>query len=626
MSSSASQADPLRIAGVLPLVTAWRVDRIFDYTCDDLDLAPGMLVQVPFGGRTVRGIVTEVRTGIPERELQAIKKIVLETPVAAPPLDRYLTWLADRYLVPRPQTYERMVPPRVRVSIADRVTPPPRVSGGALASYIGGRELLDAVSVGRPGIWCVRPPWGTDRGALVTELVSAAPGPALVTVPEVAFGSKVVDALVDARPDAVRIDSMQEPIDRARALITLARGGSLGIGGRATVFAPNPDLSLIVIDDEHDRSYKEERTPRVDARVALMQRARMQSATCVLISAHPRVETGYGALRGEIGYVHAERSVERAARPHVEFVDKPRDAAISHRLHRAIKETLARGKRVGLLVPASGYARALWCAQCRRSVRCPRCESGMRYDRAGRSVDCPRCGLRKTPPDSCPNCGSTDLRYLGVGSERLEEQISRSFPRARVARVDPATVGAAGTANEVDIYVTTWIGTKPALRPDVALVGLLDADALLRHPDFRAQEHAYQAFSEMAEWAGPKATGGRLLAQTEDATHHSLQALARGDYDFFLQRELEARRELLYPPFSELIEVRARDAESTGLQRAAQICAAHGARVLGPAPLRAGEGSAIVAKCRDAQEVAVSLRDLASSADGRMLSFDVDPR
>lgn len=626
MSSSASVPEPLDIAGVLPLVGTWRVDREFDYSCEGLSVRPGTIVQVPFGGRSVRGVVTRVDRGVPERPLLAIKKVVVDTPVVAPPLDVFLDRLATRYIVPRSLVYERMVPPRVRVASQPRAHSDVVRHASALEGMAGSTELLRDIEQRRHGVWCLRPPWGSDRGRIVTDLIDAVTdGTALVSVPEIAYGSEVVDAITERWPDAVRIDSTQEPRDRARALLELANGGRIGVGGRAAVFAPSPEVGLIVVDDEHAPSYKEDRTPRFDARVAMIERARIQKAVVVLISAHPRVETGFAASSGRFSEVHSGRARERAGRPQVEFVDKPRDASLSRALHRRIKETLAAGERVGLLVPSAGYSRALWCAECRHSVRCPRCESGVRFDRAGRRVECSRCGFTAAPPDACPNCGSLELRFLGAGSERFEEQIAKAFPRARVVRVDASTIRSLERSDDSDIYVTTWIGTKPQLRPNVALVGVVDADALLRRVDFRAAEHAYQAFSEMAEWTGPAGTGGRLVIQTDDPGHHALQAIARADYGFFLRHEIAERRDLGYPPFSELIEIRAPGIDSIALRRAAEICRGAQARVIGPAPL-VGGGASVVCKCRDAYTVSEALREFAASPEGRSLSYDVDPR
>ncbi len=251
------------------------------------------------------------------------------------------------------------------------------------------------------------------------------------------------------------------------------------------------------------------------------------------------------------------------------------------------------------------------------------------------TVRCSRCGFQGPTPDCCPGCGGAGLRFMGAGSERLSEQVAKSFPRARVVRMDPDLIdGPVVAGGPVDIYVTTWIGTKPAIRPPVSLVGVLDADALLRRPDWRATERAYQALVTMAEWAGPAAGGGRLVIQTAEPSHYVVQAVARASYDFFLERELAQREELGYPPFSELIRVIANGPRRAGLiERAAGIARA-GGRVLGPIPVVSKTGSGaeeegleILVKCPDAEPVSVALRDiLASVPAGNRLRVDVDPR
>ena len=368
-----------------------------------------------------------------------------------------------------------------------------------------------------------------------------------------------------------------------------------------------------------------------------MERARLQDAICVLISAAPTVEAGAAALAGTIGSVTPPREATRAARPIVEVVDVPHDRSLSHELHERVRDTLRAGGRVGLLAPARGYARALWCASCRRSLRCPRCEAGMAFDRSEGRVRCPRCGLVIAPPSTCPSCDATEWRYMGAGSERLAEQVALAFPEATVARVDPGSIGEPGSAGTdaarvADIYVTTWIGTKEVLRPDVQLVGVLNADALVRRPDFRAAESAYQALVEMAEWAGPARDGGRLLVQTSEPAHHSIQALARGDYGFFLERELPLREELGYPPFSELVRATATGPDADELiRRVADACRGD-ARLLGPMAGRVDgrrnpASRELLAKCRDALVVAERLRDiLASVSPGNRLTIDVDPQ
>ena len=595
-------------------------------------VAPGSVVRIPLGARKVRGVVVDMHPG-EAGELEPLAGVVISAPMARPPMTDLLDWISDRYVAPKGQTYARAVPPRVRARRTEehgaRTVDEPKI----VPTYRGGPELLSAIAAGRSGTWCLRPALGEDRGVLISELISAAvpAGAALVAVPEVRYGSATLEKISELFPDVCRIDSAVGDSDRSAGWIALAEGAKIGAGGRASVLAPAPELRLIVVDEESHRTYKEDRSPRFDARRVAIERARLQGAICVLVSTAPSVETGAGARTGAYGSVEPPRNADRAARPLIEFVDKPTDRAISHELHARIRDTLRAGNRVALLAPMGGYARALWCAECRRSVRCTRCEAGMAYGQSSRSVRCPRCKLEASAPDACPNCGATDFRLVGAGSERLSEQLGKSFPRAKVVRMDPGRAHDLERGQKIDaqIYVTTWIGTKEAIRPDVSLVAVLDADALIRRPDFRSAELAYQALAEMAEWAGPAASGGRLLIQTDEAGHHAIQAIARNDYSFFLERELRLREELGYPPFNELIKVQVSGPARLELaNKVASVAQDAGARVLGP--IEAGlevRRSELLLKCPSAGAVAHELRDvMVGSPPGTRVRIDVDPR
>lgn len=640
MISGESPPDARLVASVVVLVPAWRVDRTFEYVVPPAlaeRLQVGSLVRVPFGHRKVRAIVTGLDDESATRDdLLEVASLVVETPIAAPPVDELFDWIARRYVVPRGRAFDRAAPARVRVAVAEPAPPAEGPDPKEILGYERGAELVAAIEGGAGGVFVLRPVAGEDRAALIAELVAASTrattqrGAALVCVPEVKYGSSILERLATTWPDAALVDTSRPEPERAAAWLALANGAWVGGGGRAAVLAPCPRLRVVVIDEEHHRTYKEDRAPKYDARVVALERARLQGAVCVLVSGAPTVESGAGAASSWTS-VEPARGRARAARPIVELCDVPADRAISHELHERVRSTLNAGRRVGLLVPARGYARALWCAACRRSVRCARCEAGMSFDRSEGRMRCPHCALVATPPPTCPSCGAADWRYMGAGSERVAEQIARAFPRATVARVDPDSIDAAG-GRDAQIYVTTWIGTKEALRPDVGLVGVLNADSLVRRPDFRAAETAYQALAEMAEWAGPAAAGGRLVIQTSEPGHHAVQAVVRADYRFFLDRELPLRQELGYPPFSELIKAVAVGPKADELIRAVADACRDDARVLGPMAARI-EGRRdpnareLLAKCRDALVVAERLRDiLAAVPGGNRLTIDVDPR
>ena len=595
-------------------------------------------MRIPFGHRKVRGLVVSVSEGEPAPDLERIATVSFPVPVAPPGVMELLEWVGRRYLVPPGRALSLAVPPRVRVAMPETQA----LEGGPAASrilgYEGGAGLVSAIESGAAGTWCVCARPGEDRGELISELVAAAGrsrgGAALVAVPEIRYGSGVLDGLTHHWSGMARLESTRDEMERANAMARLAAGHGLGAGGRSSVFAPMPDLRLIVLDEEHHTTYKEDRSPRYDARRAAMERARIQEALCVFVSTAPSVELGGAAAEGRAGWVKPSRADLRRARPIVELIDRPDDRSLSHELHERVRDALRAGRRIALLAPRRGFARALWCAECRRSLRCPVCEAGLFFDKTPRSVRCARCGYTSEPPAQCPSCGASEWRYVGAGSERLAEQLTSMFPRARVRRVDPAVLeglsGDAPSFEDADIYLTTWIGTKAALRPDVSVVGVLDADALIRRSDFRAAERAYQALAEMSEWAGPAELGGRLVVQTAEPRHHALQALVRADYEFFLERELSHRRELAYPPFSELIKVTVRGAEAAEeVERIARAVRIRGARVLGPIGVPRTEEPTLqlLVKARATEELSDDLRlVLMEGSAGARVSIDVDPR
>lgn len=621
---------------MIPLVPAWRVDRTFDYAVPETlasSIELGSLVRVRFGNRRVRGIVVGLDEGSTEGLESAISKVV-EPSLADPSALDLLEFVARRYVAPRGRVYDRVVPPRVRVRPQASDVMPTDADPSVLNDFQGARELIARIEDGGAGTSLLRPTPPHPRGPLIEVLVSAAlrgERSALVLVPEVRYGSHVIEAMQHAFPGLARVDSSVPEPARTAAWLAAASGARLCVGGRGAVLAPMKDLGLIVVDDAHARTYKEDRSPRFDAVTVARERARLTGAACVLITSTPPLELSGGAAGRGITVVKPLRASERAARPVVQLAEPP-EVGLSHELHVAVRETLRAGGKVGLLAPLPGFARALWCSDCRRSVRCGRCEAGLVYERGPRSTRCPRCSDRRPAPDVCPTCASPDLKMLGAGSERLADQVAKSFPRARLQRMDPQVLseGGGGQDPDADIYLTTWIGVKGSLRPVVSTVGVLDADTWIRRPDFRAAEQAYMALSEMAAWAGPSSEGGRLMIQTTEPGHHSVQAVVRGDPGFFLERELEHRKELAYPPFSELVKVTAEGPDDEGLLTEIRGAAgAAGAKVLGPVPVRIGErvGRQLLLKCPDASRVAEQLRVILPTVPKRTrLTVDVDPR
>ena len=582
-------------------------------------------MKIPFGGRKVRGVVVGDDPA-PEGELEEIDSLVVDPPVAPAPLPQLLEWIALRYATPRGVAFGRVVPPRVRVKVEEPPAERRRMTATRLPSYSGGGELLEALRARRPGTWSVRVTPVEDRGAVIAELVAAARGSALVAVPEVALGSPTIDALVAAFPDVARIDSALPDMERARGLLRLASGGRLGVGGRAAVLAPATDLALIVVEDDAHASFKDDRGPRYEARVVARERARLGGATCVFVSASPSVEIAAAARAGDIGSVHPTRAMERAARPVVEIMPPPPEGGISVALQRRVRDALRDGEKVAVLAPRRGYARTLWCSACNRSLRCRRCETALAFHAEPRGMRCPHCGATEPPPDVCPHCGASEFRFLGSGSHRLEEQLTKSFPHVPVARLDADAPEPVAPTEGPSIYVTTYFGLKPSLRPPARLVCVLDGDGMIRRPDLRATENAFHTLVELAGWAGPASSGGRVVVQSTEPNHHVLQALVRADPGYFLEQELALREELSYPPFGELVRLSTTGpSAATVMDEAVRSLRKAGERVLGP--VASDEGREALVKTADGGAVARRLRLMLPVVPrGTRLRVDVDPR
>jgi primosomal protein N' (replication factor Y) len=383
----------------------------------------------------------------------------------------------------------------------------------------------------------------------------------------------------------------------------------VAMGARSALFAPVRSLGLIV-DEEHDPSFKQEEGVRYHARDMAILRAFRASAVCVLGSATPSLETEWLTRTGKATKLRLPDRARAQAMPPVELVDLRRigagptgDKRISLPLHRAIEETLAAQGQTILFLNRRGFAPSVRCAACGDLVACPSCSVALTFHkRAGSVLRCHYCGYEHALPASCAKCGMKSLILEGLGTERLEETLSTAFPSARIARLDRDVASGKSVekvlgrmrAREIDILVGTQMVAKGHDLPHVTLVGVINADAALSIPDFRAAERAFQLFVQVAGRAGRGDSPGRVLVQTYNPSHPSVVFAGSHDVGGFVERELTDRRELGYPPFTRVALVRtdavaeaqAREACET-LARVAHDAASHGevrVDVLGPAP------------------------------------------
>ncbi|MCD6290264.1 MAG: primosomal protein N' [Anaerolineae bacterium] len=470
---------------------------------------------------------------------------------------------------------------------------------------------------------------------------------AIVLVPEIALTPQTVQRFSARFPSRVTIWhsnlSRGERFDMWRRI---REGGvDVVVGSRSALFVPLPRLGLIVVDEEHEPAYKQERRPRYHARDVAIALGRLSGAPVILGSATPSLETYHAAQRGEMHLITLPRRVlahqatviswqrrlgqaaahftgqegeaQYADLPPIEVIDLRQELRAGNRsifsraLQDALAQTLAQGQQALLFLNRRGTATFVMCRDCGLVLRCPRCDVPLTYhedpvDASGSQgkgvLVCHHCNRRVPMPQVCPQCGSPRIRYFGAGTQKVVSEVTRLFPNARVLRWDRDAVGRRGAherilaqfvEHEADILVGTQMVAKGLDLPLVTLVGVISADVSLYLPDFRAAERTFQLLAQVAGRAGRSPLGGRVIIQTYTPEHYAIRAASHHDFDEFYQQEMQFRREQGYPPFTRLTRLIYEDsraeraqAEATRVAQALQrrIIRRGDARLIGPAP------------------------------------------
>lgn len=500
---------------------------------------------------------------------------------------------------------------RIRDPFAGVVgTPPPEVATPVQALAIA---AIDALGPGEAVL--LQGVTGSGKTFVYLEAVQrtlAAGRGAIVLVPEIALTPQTVSRFRGVFGDQIAVlHSGLSDGERADAWRLLRRGERrVAVGARSAIFAPVRDLGLIVIDEEHETSYKNGEAPRYHARDLAMVRARLEGARVVLGSATPSLESH--ALVGKIlELVRLPNRIADRPMPPVELVDLRHAALVleaapvpwSEALDAALGAALANHEQVLLLLNRRGYASFLQCRACAAVSGCPNCSIALTVHRAPEGLRCHYCDHREAMPPACVQCDGAVQVARGVGTQQLERLVAERHPSARVARMDLDTMGGKGAhqrilaavdSGDVDILLGTQMIAKGLDFPRVTLVGVVDADTALHLPDFRASERTFQLLAQVAGRAGRGPRGGRVIVQTRSPTHHALTFAAAHDTDGFAAEEIGLRRSPPYPPFVSLVNLVISATEELVAADAAEAVAAWCTRlvegralpvaILGPAP------------------------------------------
>jgi primosomal protein N' (replication factor Y) (superfamily II helicase) len=588
-----------RYASVYPLVTTRALGRPFTYEVDG-DVGPGAVVEMRFGNARRRGVVVDVGDEpTPGVEAAPVERVVERLPAA---LVELALWVAD-YYGSSPARALALVAPPVRRRRGERPAPaerealpaePPPAGPTALQRDALAR-IVAALDAGTGENLLLHGATGSGKTEVYLRACAAALERglgAIVLVPEIALTPQAVGRFRARFGDRIAIlhsglTDAERRDERGRILTGEAR---VAIGARSAVFAPVRGLGLIVVDEEHDASYKQESDPRYDARTVAAKRAALEGAVAVYGSATPRPESWARLERVELG-----GRIDRALPP-VRVVDLRRERGypLSAPLLAELGGLAERGGKAILLLNRRGVAPALHCRACGTTLRCGRCDVALVLHSDG-GLRCHHCGWCEAAPDTCPACGSAELARLGAGTQRLERELERHVPELERIRLDADAAARPGALAEAlarfaaadrAVLLGTQMVAKGHHFAGVEVAAVVDADTGLALPDFRAEERTFQLVTQLAGRSGRDAPG-RVVVQTFQPDSRAIVHAARHDVAGFLAGELKRRRTLGYPPFRHLIRILVSGPEPDGPLRALrELRAGLGeAEALGPAPV-----------------------------------------
>ena len=638
------------LAEIYPLVTARALARAFTYEVEE-GVERGAVVSVSLGGRRVRGVVVRVGVEAPAGvEIASAGPVVDRVPGA---LVELALWLAE-YYGSTPARALALVAPHARARRGERRAPTPRdaFAGEAEPEKLteAQREAIEQITAALSGGGdhiLLHGPTGSGKTEVYLQTCAAALARglgAIVLVPEIALTPQTVGRFAARFGDGIAVlHSALGDAERRDERERIASGEArVVIGVRSAIFAPVRDLGLIVVDEEHDSSFKQESDPRYDARTVAAKRAALEGAVAVYGSATPRVESWARLRRLELP------SRIGAPMPSVRLVDLRRQAGypLSAPLLAELARVEERGGRAVLLLNRRGISGAIHCRACGVSRRCQSCDVTLTLHRDGR-LRCHHCGYSEALPEKCPECGSVELARIGAGTQRLEAELARRVPGLERIRLDADTTVKPGALREAlerftNARAAVLIGTQMVAKghhfPGVAVAAVVDADTGLAFPDFRAEERTFQLVTQLAGRSGRDAPG-KVLVQTFQPDAIPFAFAIRHDVAGFLARELVRREELSYPPFSHLVSIVVSGTEPAAplrvLSELRHALTEAGVRLIGPAPLlrlRGRHRAQLVAKTPSPRAFASRAASLLAAAapamrrDRLSVVVDVDPQ
>lgn len=592
---------------------------------ESFECAAGSRVQVMFGNRRTTGVITALHEKlpqdfpVPQNKIRPILRVLDETPLLNEEMMSLGKWISSFYLCSIGEAYSAMIPGGIKESDAawgfsaqieeDDFKSEKILSGEQKAAVQG---ILNSAEIEIPSeeisgenkfeekdskqknlfqyIYGATGSGKTEVFLSAAEKILEKGKGVIYLVPEIALTPQVARAVLNRFGSTVAI--LHSHLTPAQKLFeykrVIKKEARVVIGARSAIFAPVPDLGMIIIDEEHDSSYKSESTPRYHARQVAMHRAQLKKIPLVMGSATPSVEAWNSIVQKKFECHNLTKRLSGGKMPLIECVDLSRekiDGSISKILEDEIRATLAENRQVILFLNRRGFNHIFRCQTCGFELKCKNCSVPMTYHKAQNKILCHYCGYSRGPLSVCPKCASLDIGYLGFGTEFIENEVKSKFPSARAIRLDTDSLGkkneleekiAAFKNGDADILLGTQMIAKGLNFPKLKLVGVILADTSLHIPDFRAAERTFSLITQVAGRAGRFFPDGKVIVQTYSPENSPIYFACHSQAQKFYADEIELRKALLFPPFSRLLRLVFRST----VERDAEQCASEAKKIL----------------------------------------------
>ncbi|MFH1665362.1 MAG: primosomal protein N' [Candidatus Omnitrophota bacterium] len=654
------------------IITGLPIDRTFQYKVTGREsYAPevGKRVHVIFNARKRIGYIVAIEDRPMVENPLPLIDIIDASPIFTPDMIELARWIKDNYFCSWGEALEAMIPGALKhgkVKMSSRIEEedeevvptephvPNREQGGVI------KDIVACIDRRVHEVFLLHGITGSGKTEIYLQTMEAVLSrgkTGVMLVPEISLTPQTVERFMSRFGDRVAVfhSKMLQSAKFAEWKRIKDGEARVVVGPRSAVFSPFKDPGIFIVDEEHEPTYKQEDVPRYHAREVAIERARIAGVPVILGSATPSLESYYKAVKGEYRLVELTQRIREKELPAVKLVDMRMEfdtrtgrTIISRVMAEALRKDISKKQQALIFLNRRGFSTYVMCRKCGYVLKCAKCDSPMVYHQGKKEMICHYCNRRMDPLRICPSCNGDYLMFKGSGTEKVEEELKKILPGARIGRMDSDTMAKRGAHgrilkefkdHKIDIIVGTQMIAKGLDFPKVTQVGVISADANLNLPDFRSGERTFNLITQVAGRAGRGDLGGEVIVQTYTPGHYAISLAAKHDFKGFYAREIEVRRELLFPPLVTLakITLRARTEENVmkSAERMAEVLKKKipGVDMLGPVPspmekLRGYYRWNILIKAKDRVSIVKELRTALKGfrkGSGVFVAVDVDP-